>query len=170
MMATKTQSSMTAYHEAGHAVAFYRLFDNRLAGNVSIKPDELNLGKHAAEGAEEHELDNEAIYACAGYAALKAAGYSESEAILGCGSDFEIAEQVGDKPLHLIKKNAVGLMSRRENIEAVDKVASELLEQQVLDPFDVETLIEIADGNATEEEYQTYLALKAAAPLGHDHD
>ena len=151
----------TAYHEAGHAVAFCRLFNNRMAGNVTINPDDLTRGKHEAEDAEQHELDDEAIYACAGYAALVAAGYSELEALSGCESDFEIAKLIGSTSLATSKQLAIGLMSRPENIKGVDSVANALLERQTLDPFDVEALIEIADGKATEEEYQTYLTLKA---------
>ncbi len=52
-------------------------------------------------------------------------------------------------------------MQRPKNIKAVSRVAEELLQRTTLDPLDVEVLIEIADGDATEDDYQTYLILKA---------
>ena len=43
--------------------------------------------------------EREAIYWCAGYAAMFAAGYSESAAGLGCAFDFARAELCGVSPL-----------------------------------------------------------------------
>jgi ATP-dependent Zn protease len=86
---------ITAIHEAGHAVAFSRLFPARNLGNVSIIPDhdEGFAGACSSEGLwgdedEEHLADHD-TYVCAGYAAVLTAGYSEEEAAAGCENDFE---------------------------------------------------------------------------------
>ena len=160
----------TAYHEAGHAVAHVRLFDNRLADKVTIEPVVDIAGSHRAEEltfphtedvvpGEKEAFENEAIYACAGYAALIAAGYSEEEAERGCDSDFQNAEAVCEKALNEVKQEAVLLMSQLENIRAVSRIANELLDEMTLDSEQVEILIAIEDGDTTEEEYQDYLIL-----------
>ena len=163
----------TAIHEAGHAVACFRLWGlARDTGNVTIDRTGSKLGHHAAEeitfpangpvtAEENREWENEAIYSCAGYAALIAAGYDEATAILGCDPDFDIADRVTEIPLAEVKQEAVTLMRRPGNIKAVSTVAEELLERTTLDSSDVEIFIEVADGNATDEEYQRFLALKA---------
>ena len=160
----------TAIHEAGHVIAFYRLFgDVRYGGRVTIKPTEDAAGSHKAEylwfpadneetPEERAAFDNEAVYACAGYAAVLAAGYSEGEASAGCESDFDEAKKV-TKPLATIKQEAVALMSRPENVNAVRRIADELLMRTTLDPEVVDVLVDVADGKTTEEEYQRFLAL-----------
>ena len=170
---TTIDRTHTAIHEAGHAVACLRLWGTaRDTGNITIERTDTTLGHHAAEeitfpanepetAEQRQEFEKEAIYACAGYAALIAAGYDEATAVLGCDPDFDIADHVTEEPLAEIKQEAVALMQRPKNIKAVSRVAEELLERTTLDPSDVEVLIEIADGNATEDDYQTYLTLKA---------
>jgi hypothetical protein len=39
------EAKETAIHEAGHAVAFARLFPHRVCGDVSIEPDHEKLPK-----------------------------------------------------------------------------------------------------------------------------
>src|SRR4051812_19078555 len=95
----------TALHEAGHAVACKRLFPWRGVGDLTLvaQHDEGTAGSHEtlealdfapSDDPTETERQNEefrkqAVYYCAGYAALIAAGYSKREASLGCGADFE---------------------------------------------------------------------------------
>jgi len=161
----------TAIHEAGHAVAFYRLFGDswRIGHTVSIKPEDGTAGHHAAEdlsfdGDDEltpdqrQMFENEAIYACAGYAAVVAAGYPEDEAENGCWSDFESAEKCSDKPLDEIKREAVLLM--QNNTQAVNRIVEELLKRKSLEFDEVEILIDVADGSATEEDYARYVAMR----------
>ncbi len=160
----------TAIHEAGHVIAFYRLFgDVRYGGRVTIKPTEDAAGSHKAEylwfPADNEEtpeervaFDNEAVYACAGYAAVLAAGYSEDEASSGCWSDFDDARKAS-RPLTTIKQEAIALMSRPENVKAVGRIADELLVQKTLEPDVVDVLVDVADGKTTEEEYQRFLVL-----------
>ena len=169
----------TAIHEAGHAVAFYRLFGDswRIGHTVSIEPKDDTAGRHAAEdlsfeGADEltpdqrQMFENEAIYACAGYAALIAADYPEDEAENGCWSDFECAEKCSDKPLATIKQESIALMSRPENVNAMRRIADELLLRKKLDSDVVDVLIDVADGKTTEEDYQRFLALVAHSQNG----
>ncbi len=113
--------------------------------------------------AHDREFENDALYACAGYAAVLAAGYTESEAEEGCGSDFETAEKVSSQPLEFIKQEAAAMMRQPENVRAVVRVAEELLKRKTIsDPDEVEIMIEIADGGATEDDYLVYLALKGS--------
>ena len=76
--------ALTAYHEAGHAVAFHRLFPRgRIGGSLSVEPDQQKgtAGRHSAEemifsldedeGVIEDHCRREAAYACAGYAACR---------------------------------------------------------------------------------------------------
>ena len=51
-------------------------------------------------------------------------------------------------------------MTLPENIAAVARVADELLSQSTLESDEVEILIDVADGEATEQDYQRYLVMK----------
>ena len=87
-------ASITAIHEAGHAVAWNRLFSDRYMGSVSIIPNHEDglAGMCEGEGLwgneDDRHLADHDTYGCAGYAAVLAAGYSEDEAAAGCESDF----------------------------------------------------------------------------------
>ncbi len=163
----------TAIHEAGHAVAFYRLFGDaaRYGHTLTIEPHKDLLGNHRAEELVFHGVgeltaeqrlafENEAIYSCAGYAAVLAAGYSDEAALADCGSDVDKAERACDVPLDVSKENAVELMTLPENTVAVARVAGELLSRTSLEWDEVEILIAVADGEATEQDYQRYLVMK----------
>jgi len=166
------EQNKTAIHEAGHAVACYRLFgDDRYGGRLTIVPRGDLLGSHRAEelvfdGTEEvtaeerQAFENEAIYSCAGYAAMLAAGYAEEEALAGCEADFEKAERVCNVRLYVSKEKAMALMMQPQNIAAVARVAGELLSSSTLESEEIEILIDVADGEATEQDYQQYLVMK----------
>ncbi len=166
--------TQTAIHEAGHAVAFVRLFPTLVCGDVSIEPDceEMTLGRHAGEEwamfadtpdeqADAH-LQNWAVYCCAGYAAVLITGCTEAQAAQCCESDFE---EVGDR-LELGKREAVELMSRPENIRVVKHVAKELLHRKRIDGDHLPVLIDFADGETTAEQYRAYLSLRGDAVEG----
>ncbi len=168
-----TDLKQTAIHEAGHAIAFYRLFGDaaQYGHTLTIEPHEDLLGSHQAEEMVFHGVgeltaeqrlafENEAIYSCAGYAAVLAAGYSDEAALAGCESDFDKAERACDVRLDVSKEKAVELMTLPENASAVARVAGELLSQSTLEWDEVEILINIADGEATEQDYQRFLAMK----------
>ena len=97
-----TAPKETAIHEAGHAVAFYRLFGDaaRYGHTLTIEPHEDLLGSHRAEELVFHGVgeltaeqrlafENEAIYSCASYAALLAAVQkaTTTRAAIGCKGD-----------------------------------------------------------------------------------
>ncbi len=158
-----------AIHEAGHAVAFVRLFPHRVGGDVSIEPDreEMTLGRHAGEeltvptdtpdDQADAQLVAEAVYCCAGYAAVLAAGNPEARAIEGCDLDFE---EAGDY-LEVGKTEAVELMQRPENRRAVEFVAKELLQRTRIDGQHLPVIIDFADHKISAEQYQGYLGLLA---------
>ncbi len=157
----------TAVHEAGHAVACHRLFPDRDTGELSITPKDENLGAHRAQkmyveidtsDAEAEALFMaDAIYSCAGYGALKALGYPEKKASLGCGLDFEEAgHRLADA-----KIKAVALMRRPENMKAIVFLANELLKIETMQPDHVAVAIDTADGANTMLEYQQFLEFQA---------
>ena len=139
---------------------------------VSIDPediydDEGNLigtthGKAIAEGVE-HVYDqvqagDQTLAYYAGYAALLAAGYSEEDASLGADDDFALAGylidfwQIGDETEW--KQKAKILMLDEANIVAVARVAEELLFERRLVMDQIGALIDVADGDIPEQEYQ----------------
>jgi len=155
---------LTAIHEAGHAVAHARL--EVLQALVTIKPHNGMLGRSLAEGKDHVSNAEDArvqvLCYCAGYAALIAAGYSDKSARLGADDDFENAAELVSKwpsigKLDEAESQAVIFMSTQENIRAVDFVAKALLEHETLDFDYLEMLIELADGNISEAEWQRFL-------------
>lgn len=157
-------TTITAIHEAGHAVACLRLFEWRLSEYITIEADNESAGHHITEALDENEpreiLDHDALYACAGYAALVAAGYPEHLAEQGCGSDFSRAEQASSQQLEVVKQQAVVMMQRSENIHAVAIIAEKLEEQRWLDGDHLRVMLDFADGEITETEYGQYLTLR----------
>ena len=160
----------TAIHEAGHAVAHCRL-DIQQAF-ISIDPENIyddegnllgtTLGKAIAEGVE-HVYDqvqagDQTLAYYAGYAALLAAGYSEEDASRGADDDFALAGylidlwQIGEETEW--KHKAKILMLDDANIVAVARVAEELLLERRLVMGQIGALIEVADGDMPEQEYQ----------------
>jgi ATP-dependent Zn protease len=168
----------TATHEAGHAVAAVRLEIEY--GTATIVPDEKTgtLGAvscddryytHQEEdglliGTVSQELVEKQFILCfAGYAALIAAGHSEEEALSGTGQDISDAEQllelVPSAPLEHWKEEAVALMKRPENINAVRRVANQLIKDCRLLADMIDVLVEVADGNCTEADYERFVSI-----------
>lgn len=153
----------TAIHEAGHAVAFARLFPGMYADCVSMLQDENSKGHHSAPEmlishettdieAEAH-FSTMAKYNCSGWAAVMLAGYSNEIAELGCEDDFEKAgHRIGDS-----KEKALKILGGGTNMAAVMRIASELLERGTLSGEQVAILISVADGETSENEYSQYL-------------
>ncbi len=167
---------LTACHEAGHAVAFHRLFPRgRDGGSLSVESDQQKgtAGRHLAEevffGLDEDEgviedySRREAVYACAGYAACVAVGHPEDEAASGCNQDFADAERAtGDVPA--AKREALALMGQPENVQAVRVVADELLRLGTIEAQILDVLLEHAcGGECTWADYSQFL-LMAKAP------
>jgi hypothetical protein len=150
----------TACHEAGHAVAAYRLIPSMYDGGVSIVPNkELGtLGQSRDEDrswvADVEEQRKVVLILLAGYAACVASGMEEEAARLGCDNDFEEANHIialwDLEPLDTQLRAAVTLMSKDQNRTAIGIVVSELLERQLLIEGEVELLVDLADGEITE--------------------
>jgi hypothetical protein len=157
----------TAIHEAGHAVAHTRL--DILQGRCTIVPSDTAAGSVTAEGAEHvwspEDARKQVIAYCAGYAALAATGVDESTARLGADSDF-------DRAIHLIEfwglegnletwcQKAKELMGQPENLAAVQRVADELVRVRTVEFEDIDILVDITDGLATEDDYVRFKAFR----------
>jgi len=150
----------TAIHEAGHAVARYRLHGNsRYIGDLSIVPRKGNAG-HALQEIEwdcnSESMLNEVLILCSGYAACVAAGLNPDQAKEGCDSDFEKAELIiGDWKLKSIDVQiaaATALMDQPKNRRAVQRLADELGQHQILRSEEIDVLIEVADSAISEED------------------
>ena len=137
----------TAIHEAGHAVAHFRLFgvDGRMQA-LSIRADgggDFTLGQ--LDEITPGTCRSEAIVYYSGWAAVLAHGYSEEEAERGTAPDFATAiNYCADAPSEL-KEEARSLMRQPENIHAVTALAGVLLEYQSLDGNCVRTILIEAD-------------------------
>lgn len=175
-----------AIHEAGHAVAAVRLEIDY--GRATIVPDEDAgyLGQVSCDescfnlehddgigcvGVENSELvENQIILSLAGYAALIAAGFTEEESMNGTAKDISDAEALLEKmpslPLEHWKAKAVSLMSHTENINAVQRVANQLLKDHYLARDMIDVLVEVADGISTEEDYERFVRMHPSGPTG----
>ncbi|MEW8073317.1 MAG: hypothetical protein AB2826_23130 [Candidatus Thiodiazotropha sp.] len=154
----------TAIHEAGHATAHARLGIDQ--GMTTIVPNYENetLGAVQAEGAAhaytKEEAENHVIAYCAGYAALIVNGCSGKEALLGTDGDFENAEDLIKlwqlDPLEAWKQKTVNFLSEESNKRVTERISAELLKAKTLDLDDIEFLVDIADGEATEDDYEEF--------------
>lgn len=169
----------TAIHEAGHAVAYARLFpdeplrgltivpdlDENAAGYAEVPADLAFVGSDMEDTEVEAYFLRVATFCCAGYAATLAFGGDTAEAERGCESDFEDA---GHR-LEPAKARAIELMAEPANKTAVGLIAEELLKRKTLDPSLVSILVDVADGETDMEGYRQYLAL-AGLELDGDAD
>lgn len=149
----------TAIHEAGHFVARYR-FGCHLY-SVSAEPDhELRwLGYCDSEDTSHWSTSvgqENVLSLCAGYAAVVASGVDPEIAALGCGSDFERAENIislwGLPSLEEQKKTAIAMMLEPKNRKAVDVVADELIAHGTVGWEWLEVIVDHADGVCTDED------------------
>jgi len=152
-------------HEAGHFVAACRL--KKESGIVTILPAEGSLGHVLHHGFDSASAvpEKEVLFACAGYAALIAAGCSEADAREGCegteGSDFATANEIiagyslGTLEYWLTK--AIAMMSQDANKNAVTLVAQHLLQHKRLGPDYCEVLVDLSDGEISLQEWEEYL-------------
>lgn len=149
-----------AVHEAGHAVAHFRLHDgNRDHGYLSIQPsgDIAGLASQETEWIFNPEsMQKEVTILCCGYAACVAAGLDPTQAKEGCDNDFEKVDAILGNfkldPFSIQLAAATTLMSKSENLRAVQRLADELVRHQILRSEEVDVLIEVADGAMSEED------------------
>jgi hypothetical protein len=153
------EKRITAIHEAGHAVAHVRL--GIFQDCVTITPLDPDLaGAVTAEDGVWNPADaeNQVLALYAGYAATVVAGIPELIAMRGCDDDFGKAEALiakwGIGSTEDLRHRAVLLMSQPENIKAVQLVARELLARQSLSSDLIFCLVDMADGEATAQDYQ----------------
>lgn len=151
----------TAIHEAGHAVACYRLMPGRYTGDLTIVANEEEGYAGAHETLESWDDNSEAakqevLHVCAGYAACVAAGFDDVTARLGCSHDFERAEEIITRwnllPLDDHLRQAIDLMRQTLNLRAVKRLADELTVWKTLDGDEITVLIDVADEDTPEAE------------------
>ena len=143
----------TAMHEAGHAVAAIQLgVDGQDYGSITIIPEGRMSGSFSMRKmcTTQSEAQRDLIISCAGYGALRAAGYTEKFACTGCGDDFNSAEALIENwslpSLDHWKKLATHLLSLPENARAVKAVADSLIQHKTLGPAYTEIKLMAAIG------------------------
>ena len=168
MMTPSTLSlKHAAIYEAGHALAFIRLY-GRHHGPVTLLPEpEAETRASTPEPGGDPSGDRlaaeaQVLVALAGYAALIAARETEDTAARGAEQDFQAARQAitqglpgGDFAQWCAQ--AIEMMSAANNLKAVECIASELLFRQTLSDQLLAVLVEFADGEITAEDYQRFL-------------
>ncbi len=149
-----TEKEMTAYHEAGHTVAAFRF--GHPHGFVSIVPNDATgtAGHSCCEDSDEPE--EMVIKLLAGYAAQVEAGGNEADARAGSWSDFEEAQRWLSKGTELPIEEARQFV--RQNWKAIERFKDELLKHNVLDGQVTDVLMDVVNGDTTEEEYALYTA------------
>lgn len=158
-----TDLQRIALHEAGHAVAAIKLgIDGQDLGVVTIVPkDHMNGSFSMREMSCTYlEIRHDIIINCAGYGALRASGYPESIACIGCGDDFGKAEKLikgwSLSPLDHWKDQATQLLSIPENALAVSRVSAELLKHKTLGPEYINVLVMAATGLLSKIEVEQF--------------
>lgn len=160
--------SFTAIHEAGHFVAHVRLLSSSHRMNISIVADHETASLGRARFEEESTDDTTAqrhdvVVSCAGYAASVLFGEDMAVARAGAELDFDNAQEVIDRwclpPLEEHLAMAFALMDEPRNRAAVERIAHELDARAEISAEEAEILVDVADGDATEQDYLTFRAL-----------
>lgn len=152
-----------AIHEAGHAVAHIRL--GQAFASVTIEPDAAKgqWGSLTGEGRDHvytrEDAEAQVLCSLGGHAALIAAGYDHESSVQGTDGDIDDAELIladwlpGDNIEGWLQRT-VAMMQEPANTKAVSRITKELLLRRTV-PFDaVDCLVEVADGNLSEGDYQ----------------
>lgn len=161
----------TAFHEAGHAVADCRF--GFVCGVVSIEPRPgLGTRGHATCLYEHEGTDDDVILALlAGYAAAVRSGEDSDDAKEGASSDFERALEIlarserTELASHLERAEAFV----RDNWTAIERVAVELIEWRTIDGQELEVVLDVADGNATDADLARFRMMSRSGRKAGDH-
>jgi len=165
-------TNMLAIHEAGHAVAFHRLYPGSYAQEVTIEPNEdMDLAgflfpaddisvfqEGIADDVVDSLIKNRATVVCAGFAASVLFGWTEDDAASICYQDFDQAGELIDQA----KAEALKLLQLGTNTKAVRLIADELLEKKTLDAEQVWVLMDVADGGTNLAQYKEFLEIREA--------
>lgn len=161
----------TALHEAAHVVAHVRLHPEYLyIGDISIVPnvDRETLGHAAFEQLTDEPREvwsNEVLVLCAGYAAEVQMGEDPDLARQGAEWDLEKAETIiaawQMEPLDEHIQVVSDLINRPENRQAIERIAGELATHGTLDAYEIAILIDVVDGEASENDLAIYRSLKS---------
>ena len=167
----KTDRKLTAYHEAGHAIAAHRLDNRILIHSLSIRSEAGSLGQFRSEGLEarasDEQIQNEIIVLYAGEAAEAFAGVKAIRREEGLVySDLIKARDLLDvlhKPemKEQLRAKAEALVSGDEN--ALHMIASELMEHGHLDGEEFAILMDISDGRAAANALEVYRQFRELA-------
>ena len=136
-------------------------------GPVTVVQDGGKVGAMAAPGLD-HVYDpdhaQKQIYAfSAGYAAMIAAGYDEKQAMEGAWSDFDAVEILIERwgfsrTVEEWKAEVMEMMRELRNVQAVSKLAIELMEVGTMEWDTAGLCIDAADGLLSEEEFRQSMA------------
>ncbi|HEU4384031.1 MAG TPA: hypothetical protein VFR85_11095 [Anaeromyxobacteraceae bacterium] len=143
---------LVAYHEAGHRVASYRLFPNRVRGRVTIVPDGDSAGHTFEEGmwqTDSTSIERQVVILYAGAVAELRLDRSRVEEIrAGARHDDAVAERLlGGIGLELepkLRRRAAELVA--EHWREVRALAKELLRHQTLSGREAELVCDAAAG------------------------
>jgi hypothetical protein len=164
-MQTMDRGKITAYYEAGHAVAQFRFGVPDAFSAIDWSEGALERviveGKQHVSSAAEAE--KQVLCCCAGYAALIAQGLGSEEASQGAADDFENAGELIETwglsgTLDEWRVRAMELMEKDNNIRAVEFVGDALMKYLTLTAEYVDVLIERADGDVSDEEWREFVA------------
>lgn len=166
------QERLTAYHEVGHAIVSYRLDPEAMVAKLSIQPKDGSYGRVSSEDLDstldEEGYQNQIICLMAGEIAEEMAGVDVPTLPKGMTTSDrvrvnDLLEYLGDDSRRdELEDRAKSILA--ENRGALDLVAEELLEHEILDMEEFWFLMEIADGTeGAREGLQNWRAFKAAS-------
>ncbi len=145
-------SFFVAYHEAGHRVASYRLFPDRVRGRVTILPEGEAAGHCFEEGLwarDRRSIEAQVVMMYAGAAAELLLDRSRTEQVrAGARSDDAVAEELlGGIGLELeppLRRRAQAFVA--EHWSEINEVAKELLSRRFLTGTEAELVCDAAAG------------------------
>lgn len=163
---------LTAYHEAGHAIVSYRLDPEAMIAKLSIQPKDGSRGRVSSEDLDltldKEGFQNQIICLMAGEIAEGMAGIDVPPLPKGTTtSDHvrldELLEHLGDDSRRkALEDRAKSILVK--NRAALDLVAEELLQHEVLDMEEFLFMMEIVDGvEGAREGLQNWRVFKAAS-------